>query len=418
MGITGPNDPKFYDALLQLGILQQFPPGPNLVEEQARRMTEYLTRFDADGGTTVIYWATGNGRQIEVVGDLTEADCTTTSFPNPREFGNETHLLPAVKYFVDRFNDAPSGIYIFITDGALHDLEEVKRYTIQLARDIARGKRNELKFVLIGVGDEVDEDQMEQLDDLNAERDLWDHKIASNMNQLAEIFTEMVGEAIIMIPGDGVVKDPNGNVVRSYRDTGLPALLWFDLPTGVQAFTLEVAGQVVNQPLTAGVQFPGVRPASPATSSPKPATATVDCIECRRPIPVGTKICPHCNTSQDLPVAQPAPLTPSALVQLVATPAQLDFGSVASTRSDLPSLELRVRNDGQGAWRGAVRSTLPWLEVIPSALDCPAGGEVVLAVKLTPASTRLRPRLYNAPDALVIEGEGQILQVGAQVDTR
>ncbi|MFT2520401.1 hypothetical protein ACMWQB_29720, partial [Escherichia coli] len=82
------------------------------------------------------------------------------------DFGTGTQLLPAVRYFVERFKDAPWGLYIFITDGELHDLAEVMRYSTQLAREIAAGKRRPLKFVLIGVGPDINEAQMEALDDL------------------------------------------------------------------------------------------------------------------------------------------------------------------------------------------------------------------------------------------------------------
>ena len=236
------------DDLVDRGVFRRTP---NIVEQQAREMTAYLSKFDADGGTTVIYWATGDGRQIEVVGDLTGSQCPAASFLGPKKFGDGTHLLPAIKYFVERFADARWGMYVFITDGALDDLNTVKRYCIQLARDIARGKQNDLKFVLIGVGDEVDAGQMEELDDLETgtDIDLWDHKIAREMKQLAEIFAEVVSETVIIVPGDGVVKDANGNVVKDYRDSGLPALMWFDLPPGSQWFTLEVSGQTVSQPL-------------------------------------------------------------------------------------------------------------------------------------------------------------------------
>ena len=43
-----------------------------------------------------------------------------------------TRLLPAVKYFVDRFADAERGMYLFITDGRLDDLAAVKKYTTRL----------------------------------------------------------------------------------------------------------------------------------------------------------------------------------------------------------------------------------------------------------------------------------------------
>src|SRR5262245_44619286 len=120
----------------------------NEITPVAQKICAYLARkLDADGGTTCVYWAVGpGGAQIEVVGDLTADQAEQHIFGPPREFGSGTQLLPAVKYFVDRFKDAPWGFYVFITDGELHDLDAVKRYSTQLARDVAAKRRNPLKF--------------------------------------------------------------------------------------------------------------------------------------------------------------------------------------------------------------------------------------------------------------------------------
>ncbi len=238
--------------LLDRGIFRY---SDNIVEPQAREMTAHLSRFDADGGTAAIYWATEDGRGVEVLGDLKGVDCPTTKFRGPKKFGEKTYLLPAIRYFVDRFVDPPLGMYIFITDGALDDLEEVKQYSIQLARQIAAGRRKGVKFVLVGVGKEVKEAQMVELDNLETgtDVDLWDHKIATEMKMLSEIFAEVVSEQVLVAPGAGVIKDARGNVVKDYRDTGLPALIVFELPVDSQWFTLDVGGQVVRQPLVRGV---------------------------------------------------------------------------------------------------------------------------------------------------------------------
>src|SRR6516164_9597743 len=141
----------------------------NEITPIAQKLCAYLARrIDADGGTTCIYWAVGqNGGQIEVVGDLRAEEAERHVFGPPREFGTGTQLLPAVKYFVERFKDAPWGFYVFITDGELHDLEAVKQYSVRLAKEVAAKRRQPLKFVLIGVGTEVNEAQMEELDDLD-----------------------------------------------------------------------------------------------------------------------------------------------------------------------------------------------------------------------------------------------------------
>ena len=168
----------------------------NVIAPVAQKICAYLARtIDADNGTTCIYWAVGpNGTQVEVVGDLTAEQAETHPFAGPQDFGTGTQLLPAVRYFVERFKDAPWGFYVFITDGELFDLDEVKQYSSRLARRSPRAGAGRVKFVLIGLGPDVNEKQMEDLDDLETgtDIDLWDHKLAAEMRQLAEIFAEVV----------------------------------------------------------------------------------------------------------------------------------------------------------------------------------------------------------------------------------
>jgi hypothetical protein len=224
----------------------------NEITPVAQKICAYLARkLDADGGTTCIYWATGaGGSQVEVVGDLTGDQAEKHYFGEPKNFGTGTQLLPAVKYFVERFKDAPWGFYVFITDGELHDLDAVKRYSTQLARDVAAGRRKPVKFVLIGVGSNVNEKQMEQLDDLDTgtDIDLWDHKLAAHMRVLQEIFAEVVDKNA-RVADKAKVLDPQGRVVKNYSDTGLPAKLEFEMPAGSAHFVLEVEGNKVQQPL-------------------------------------------------------------------------------------------------------------------------------------------------------------------------
>lgn len=226
----------------------------NVIEPLARKITQYLaTNLDADGGTTVIYWACGdNGAGIEVIGDLTDEDCALQPFSGPTktEFGSATCLKPAVSYFVDRFHDARNAIYIFLTDGELSDLADVKTYTIRLCKEIAAGKRNPFKCVLIGLGDGINESQMEELDDLDSgtEVDIWDHKIAKEMRELVEIFAEVVSENQIVAP-TAKIYDANGAVVKHFTD-GLPAKVTFTLPSSSAFFELEVGDQRIRQNLS------------------------------------------------------------------------------------------------------------------------------------------------------------------------
>jgi hypothetical protein len=235
---------------------------PNLVEPVARTLASYLANFDTDGQTTVIYWACGpGGTQIEEMGDMDATSVKARAFSPPRHFGTGTKLLPAVKYYTEtRFPDAPWSIFVFITDGLIEDLADVQQYSLTLAQQIASGKRHFVKLVLIGVGQEVDEGQMEALDDLNygglkdtsgQEIDLWDHKLAAEMQKIEEIFAEVVSSDTILAPSAEIL-DGSGNPVKptdrnSYSD-GLPALLNFIVPPGTTNFTLILPnGQKIVQ---------------------------------------------------------------------------------------------------------------------------------------------------------------------------
>jgi hypothetical protein len=255
------------------------PKAENIVTPVAQSLCAYLARkIDSDGGTTCIYWSTGNnGAHVEIVGDLTAEQAEQHPFKGPLDFGTGTQLLPAVRYFVERFKEAPWGFFVFITDGELFDLDEVKRYSTQLAREIAAGRRRPVKFVLIGIGADVNEKQLEELDDLDTgtEVDLWDHKMAAEMRVLQEIFAEVVDRNARVAEG-GRILDAHGKVVRDFRDTGLPALLKFDMPHGSTHFVLEVNGRQIVQTLADNVALPPQPPpVSQPAAPPKPSAPTM-----------------------------------------------------------------------------------------------------------------------------------------------
>ena len=78
----------------------------NQITPVAQKVCSYLARnHDADGGTTVVYWAVGpGGSEVEEVGDFTADEAERHTFTAPAEFGTGTQLLPAVRYFVTRLN--------------------------------------------------------------------------------------------------------------------------------------------------------------------------------------------------------------------------------------------------------------------------------------------------------------------------
>ncbi|MFB0546553.1 MAG: hypothetical protein ACETWB_06550, partial [Anaerolineae bacterium] len=135
----------------------------------AQKMCAYLARkWGAEGSTTVICWSSGiHGAHIEEVGELTAEEAERYHFTGLEEepHGTGTRLLLPLRYFVERpyFAEAKWGMYLFITAGTLDDLEGVKAYCLQLAKDIKARKRDGLKLVLLGLGPHVREEQMAEL---------------------------------------------------------------------------------------------------------------------------------------------------------------------------------------------------------------------------------------------------------------
>ncbi|HEX8999332.1 MAG TPA: VWA domain-containing protein [Blastocatellia bacterium] len=237
------------------GVLAKLGPVRNLVEPQMRWMLEYLASKDRDGVLRVAYWATGSGSDIEVVGDLAGAQAQTYKFPGPKFYGKGTVMLPVLRDYIAHIrrevsaNHARRGLAVIITDSQLHDAEDVKAYSAQVAREIAAGRLPRLNFVLVGVGDQVDEEQMEEIchEEYPGVGHLWCHRVADRMEEMAELVAVLVDETMTVAAG-GTIYDDRGSVVKVY-EARLPAVLEFTVPEGCKSFTLEVAGQRFTQPL-------------------------------------------------------------------------------------------------------------------------------------------------------------------------
>jgi hypothetical protein len=232
----------------------------NLVEIEARKFLYYLAdRLDGDGETTAIYWACSGVEGVEVLGSFQAEQCAELPIEGPQEafFGSMTNLLPALRYFVEKFSEASNGMYIFVTDGQIDDFWEVKQYCIDLAKGIISGERNPLKCVLIGIGEKVNSRQMQELDNLDEVTgfDLWDYHLAKDMRETTDIFAELVDESVIVAPVAAIYDDQH-HLVTQFTD-GLPGRVSFRLPKTASFFELEVAGQTIRQPLTISTEGVG-----------------------------------------------------------------------------------------------------------------------------------------------------------------
>ena len=222
----------------------------NILQPLVQDFIAYLAdNLDRTGKTSLIYWGCGKGEETQVLGEFDAITCQQVKISGPATFqlGKTTKLCPAIAYFANQYRQAQRGIYIFLTDGRIDDLEQVKDYTRELALEITVGKRNYLKLVLIGIGNDIDRYQLQELDDFDTglDLDIWDYKIASEMKNLSQIFAELVNENQI-IAESGSIYDDRGNCLKSYPQ-GLPAKVDFVMPSDSKWFELEVGGQRIRQ---------------------------------------------------------------------------------------------------------------------------------------------------------------------------
>ncbi len=247
---------KKYKSLLSRMFGGQPVSETNKVEPQAQWILEYLATKDRNGELRVAYWACEGGNRIEVIGDLRGVDVKQYKFPGPKSAGTSTSLVPAMSDYVEYIKKqvplgCKRGCAVFITDGELHDSDRVKEYSAQIAKQINRGLLPRMNFILVGVGDQVNEEQMEEIchEEYPGVGHLWCHRIAEEIEQMAELVAVLVDETMTVAAG-GTIYDDKGNVLKIY-EARLPAVLEFQVPEGARSFTLEVNGQRFTQPLPA-----------------------------------------------------------------------------------------------------------------------------------------------------------------------
>jgi hypothetical protein len=230
-------------------------PATNKVEPQARWMLQYLATKDRNGLLRVAYWACGSsGKQVEVLGELEGTQVERYNFGGPSTQGGFTYLKPAINDYVSYLRaqipkGARRGLAVFITDGELHDAEEVMALSSEIGSLIRRGQLPRMNFVLVGVGSSVNEEQLERIAHTEVEGvgHLWCHRTATDIKNVAELVAVLVDETMTVAAG-GTIYDDKGKIVKEYEGR-LPAVLEFTVPEGCKSFTLEVSGQRFTQPL-------------------------------------------------------------------------------------------------------------------------------------------------------------------------
>src|SRR5205085_12116769 len=115
-------------------------------------------------------------------------------------------------------------------------------YCLRVGREMAAGRRKPMKFILIGIGEEPDQEQLERFDDMfegsGIEYDLWSSGLVVSMQDESDIlgvlYGELMSEETVVAPR-GRVEDAHGRKLRDCSD-GLPVKFRFELPRGHTCF--------------------------------------------------------------------------------------------------------------------------------------------------------------------------------------
>jgi hypothetical protein len=190
------------------GVLAKLGPVRNNVEPQMRWMLEYLANKDRNSQCRVAYWATGSGSDLEVLGELTGAQAKDFKFPGPKYYGKGTVMLPVLRDYVAYLRQSVAtgtrrGLAVIITDSQVHDAEDVKAYSVQVAKEIVAGRLPMTNFVLVGVGAQCDEEQMEDIAHVEypGVGHLWCHRHADKMEEMADLVAVLVDETMTVAAG-------------------------------------------------------------------------------------------------------------------------------------------------------------------------------------------------------------------------
>ncbi|HEY1012887.1 MAG TPA: vWA domain-containing protein [Herpetosiphonaceae bacterium] len=231
----------------------------NPVQEAMQIIVPYITQKDADGVCRVAYWAAGReGKAVELIGELDSSTAASYKYHGPQVFGGGTHLLPALRDFVayiqqlQQKTEVKAALAIVVTDGQIHDFDDLTRYTKEIANAIMAKKFPPANIVLVGVGESIDHEQMEQLGEVTPKnftgRDIWCCAEAESVDDLPELVAHLLDTNTPAFWGGAVLKDERGTVLKTWEDM-VPAVFEFTVPKTAKSFTLQVGSDVFTQTL-------------------------------------------------------------------------------------------------------------------------------------------------------------------------
>jgi len=243
------------------GTQGPFVSEPKYVEAVGQKIGSLLCSLSKSGKVTGIYWAiTPPGDQIQVFGEMDDAGWQKAdiSGPGQKNWGKGTKLLPVIRYgyeMIFQKTKSKMTMGVVLTDGIIEDEKDCLAYCLQIGKEQAGKNPTPFKLVLIGVGEEIDEGQLERFDDMfegsGIDYDLWSHGMVSSIRDegdiLSVLYGELADENTIVAPS-ATILDEKGIVVSTFAD-GLPGKFRFVLPSG-KKFTIHTPNGDITQDIS------------------------------------------------------------------------------------------------------------------------------------------------------------------------
>ncbi len=233
---------------------------PNYMQAVARKLGATLTSVTRTGKVSAAYWAVSpDGSKVEPIGELDEAGWQHATIAGPRKekWGKGTRLLPALQFCTEKVAaGADWTLGVIVTDGIIEDEPDCVAYCLRIGKEMALGRRKPIKLILIGIGEEVDEAQLERFDDMfegsGVAYDLWSHGLVHSMRDEADILAVLYGELMTeetIVAPRGWVEDHRGTPLRNWSD-GLPGKFRFELPRGHTSFVIRTPERAIAQDIS------------------------------------------------------------------------------------------------------------------------------------------------------------------------
>lgn len=243
----------------------------NPVSEAMRVIVPYIAAKDASKTCLVAYWGRGDVQYlapskrwretIQEIGELTAEDAAERDYRGPDEFGNATHLLPPTRHFVEYIRGLQKGgeevqvaLAVIVTDGKFHDLDRVLNYSLEeLGPRIMKDEFPRANLSIVGVGPEIDEEQMGKLMHMGSPKGypgfgIWSYAIAEQIDDLAEVVSHLVDKNTPAFWGGATIEDDKGTTIASFEDM-VPAVIELEVPATTKSFTLHVGDKSFTENL-------------------------------------------------------------------------------------------------------------------------------------------------------------------------